>query len=99
MSINHTNDAMNPEHIQPISIKTGIITVSSTRDTGTDSSGKIIATCLDHASYPVDYYVIVPDRIEAIREAVDNGLGQCDCLILTRIGSAVTSFSDIVKPN
>ena len=81
---------MNPEHIQPIPVKTGIITVSTTRDKETDSSGKIIATCLNQASYPADFYIVVPDRIEAIREAVANGLTQCDCLILNG-GTGLTS--------
>ncbi|MEI6293637.1 MAG: molybdenum cofactor biosynthesis protein B [Methanomicrobiales archaeon] len=81
---------MNPEHIQPIPIRTGIITVSSSRNTGTDSSGKIISTYLSQANYPVDYYMIVPDRIETIREAVTKGLEQCDCLILNG-GTGLTS--------
>jgi molybdenum cofactor biosynthesis protein B len=90
LSINHINDAMNPEHIQPISIKTGVITISSTRDLESDSSGKIISTSLNQARYPVDYYIIVPDRIEAIRDAVVNGLEQCDCLVLNG-GTGLTS--------
>jgi molybdopterin adenylyltransferase len=81
---------MNPEHIQPIPIRTGIITVSSSRNAGTDSSGKIICTCLSQASYPVEYYVIVPDCIEIIREAVTKGLEQCDCLVLNG-GTGLTS--------
>jgi molybdenum cofactor biosynthesis protein B len=81
---------MNPEHIQPIPIKVGIITVSSSRNTETDSSGKIISNCLIQASYPVDYYIIVPDRIETIREAVIKGLEQCDSLVLNG-GTGLTS--------
>jgi molybdopterin adenylyltransferase len=90
LSIYDINDAMNPEHIQPIPIKTGIITISTTRNKETDSSGKIIAACLDLASYPTYFYIIVPDRIEAIREAVTNGLKQCDCLVLNG-GTGLTS--------
>jgi len=73
---------MNPEHIQPIPIRTGIITVSSSRNTETDSSGKIISASLSQAGYPAGYYVIIPDQIEAIREAVIKGLEKCDCLVL-----------------
>jgi molybdopterin adenylyltransferase len=73
---------MNTEHIQPIPIRTGIITVSSSRNTETDSSGKIISTSLSQACYPVNYYVIVPDQIEIIRETVTKALEQCDCLVL-----------------
>ncbi len=90
LSIYHNSDAMNPEHVQPIPITTGIITVSSSRNRETDSSGKIIATELGQAGYPVDYYEIVPDQIEQIRIAMDNGLKKCDCLILNG-GTGLTS--------
>jgi molybdopterin adenylyltransferase len=90
LSINHYTDAMNPEHVQPITITTGVITVSSSRNIETDSSGKIITTTLSQAGYPVDFYVIVPDRIEAIRDAMINGLNQCDCLVLNG-GTGLTS--------
>lgn len=90
LSINHNSDAMNPEHVQPISITTGIITISSTRNMETDSSGKIITTNLNQAGYSINYYVIVPDRIEEIREAMVTGLKQCDCLILNG-GTGLTS--------
>jgi molybdopterin adenylyltransferase len=81
---------MNPEHIQPIPITTGVITISSSRNAETDSSGKIITASLSQAGYPLNYYEIVPDRVGAIREAVINGLKVCDCLILNG-GTGLTS--------
>ena len=90
LPIYHNSDTMNPEHIQPIPITTGVITVSSSRNIETDSSGKIIVTSLSQAGYPVDYYEIVPDQIETIRDAMVNGLKQCDCLILNG-GTGLTS--------
>ncbi len=90
LPVYHNSDAMNPEHVQSIPITIGVITVSSTRNEETDSSGKIIITNLSQAGYPMNYYVIVPDRIEAIREAMVNGLKQCDCLILNG-GTGLTS--------
>lgn len=90
LPIFHTNDAMNPEHVQPIPITAGVITISSTRNEDRDSSGKIITTHLIQAGYPVDYYVIVTDRIEVIRDATNNGLKQCDCLVLNG-GTGLTS--------
>jgi molybdenum cofactor biosynthesis protein B len=90
LPIYHNSDAMNPEHIQPIPITTGVITVSSSRNVETDSSGKIITMCLSQAGYPMDYYTIVPDRIEAIRGAMINGLKLSDCLILNG-GTGLTS--------
>jgi len=92
LPINHNSDAMNPEHIEPIPITTGVITVSSSRDMKTDSSGKIITTSLTQAGYPMIYYVITPDRIEAIRDAMENGIKQCDCLILN--GGTGLTFDD-----
>jgi molybdenum cofactor biosynthesis protein B len=90
LPIFHISDAMNPEHRQPIPITTGVITVSSSRNKETDSSGKIITTCLSQAGYHTDYYVIVPDQIDAIQDALDIGLKQCDCLILNG-GTGLTS--------
>jgi len=90
LPIFHISDAMNPEHVQPIPITAGVITISSTRNEETDSSGKIITTHLTQAGYPIDYYVIVKDRIEVIRDATINGLKQCDCLVLNG-GTGLTS--------
>ena len=81
---------MNPEHIQPIPITTGVITVSSSRNKETDSSGKIITSSLSQAGYPMNYYAIVADRIDCIRDSLKEGLKQCDCLILNG-GTGLTS--------
>jgi molybdopterin adenylyltransferase len=81
---------MDPEHIQAIPISTGVITVSTSRNTATDSSGKLITTSLNQAGYPVSYYIIIPDQIEAIRDAVSEGMKQCDCIILNG-GTGLTS--------
>ncbi len=81
---------MNPEHVQPIPITTGVITVSSTRNSETDSSGKLITSHLIQAGYPMNHYVIVTDQMNVIREAVISGLKQCDCLIING-GTGLTS--------
>ena len=81
---------MDPSHIQPVLITCGVITVSSSRDTTTDTSGKIISESLEQAGYPVNYYTIVPDKREEIRSSVEAGLGQCNCLILNG-GTGLTS--------
>jgi len=90
LSINHLSDTMNPEHVQPIPITTGVITVSSTRNSETDSSGKLITSHLIQAGYPMNHYVIVTDQMNVIREAVISGLKQCDCLIING-GTGLTS--------
>ena len=72
----------NPEHVQPIAIQAGIITVSSSRTENTDTSGKIIQELLTEVGIPVVHYTIVTDRIDAIREEVVCALQSCNCLII-----------------
>ena len=66
-TLRDTGLSMDPSHIQPVLITCGVITVSSSRDTTTDTSGKIISESLEQAGYPVNYYTIVPDKREEIR--------------------------------
>jgi molybdopterin adenylyltransferase len=73
---------MNPEHTKALPIRAGIITVSSSRDMSTDTSGKIISDALGASGIPVGYYVIIPDRVQEIRGAVIRGLSICNCIIL-----------------
>jgi molybdenum cofactor biosynthesis protein B len=73
---------MKPEHVQPITIHAAVITVSTTRTPETDTSGNTIAAVLKDAGIPVQYYAIVPDRIEAIRAEVYRALKSTNCVIL-----------------
>jgi molybdopterin adenylyltransferase len=73
---------MNPEHVQALTITIGVITISSSRDMNTDSSGKIIISLCRDAGYAIEYYQIVPDRINEIRDIVRTGMQTCNCLIL-----------------
>jgi molybdopterin adenylyltransferase len=73
---------MNPDHREPLEIRAGVITVSSTRSNATDSSGKIIIGLLNGAGIPTEYLGIVPDSIAEIRETLIDGLKSCNCLIL-----------------
>ena len=72
----------NPEHIRPVIITAGIITVSSSRTKETDTSGKIIQDLLTEANIPVIYYSIVTDQIDAIREEIVCALQSCNCIIV-----------------
>jgi len=73
---------MNPDHRKAQKIKAGVITVSSSRSTDTDSSGKIIVGLLTGAGIATEYLGIVPDSIQEIREMLICGLKSCNCLVL-----------------
>jgi molybdenum cofactor biosynthesis protein B len=73
---------MKQEHVQPISVATGIITVSTTRTKETDTSGKAIQAVLAKAGLPVQHYAVVPDQIEAIRFELYQALRICNCIII-----------------
>jgi molybdopterin adenylyltransferase len=72
---------MKPEHLQPLVITIGIITVSSTRTPETDSSGLAISEIVKAAGYAVSHYAIVPDRIEAIRSELLRAVKHANCII------------------
>ena len=73
---------MNPQHIQSITIRAAIITVSSTRTKDNDTSGKAICDTLKSAGIQVQHYAIVFDQIEAIRAGIHRALNHSNCLIL-----------------
>ena len=73
---------MKQEHVSPIEIKAAVITVSTTRTPETDTSGMTITTILKDAGIPVQYYAIVPDRIEVIRAEIYRALKKANCVIL-----------------
>ena len=73
---------MKKEHIRPISVAAGIITVSTTRTKKTDASGKAIQAILAKADIPVRHYAVVPDQVEAIRYELYQSLRTCNCIII-----------------
>ena len=74
---------MKPEHVKPIDIRIGIITVSSSRTPETDTSGMAICEIVKEAGFPVGYYVVVPDRVDRIRFELGKALQHANCIILT----------------
>jgi len=78
----HNSYSMDPEHRKALEIQAGVITVSSSRSTDTDSSGKIIIALLKEAGIATEYLGIVPDSIAEIRETLICGLKSCNCLII-----------------
>ncbi|MCK9578850.1 MAG: MogA/MoaB family molybdenum cofactor biosynthesis protein [Methanoregula sp.] len=73
---------MNNNHVRSIDITGAVITVSSTRTIDSDTSGKTIIRLLEEKSIPIGYYIIVPDRIEAIRNTLFTALKKSNCIIL-----------------
>ncbi len=73
---------MNREHLEPVALSGAVITVSTTRDETTDSSGKIIMEMLTGAGIPVEHYSVVTDRVDAIRMELLLAMKKCNCIIL-----------------
>ncbi|MEN6397141.1 MAG: molybdenum cofactor biosynthesis protein B [Methanoregula sp.] len=73
---------MKQEHVQPLLITGAVITVSTTRTTETDTSGKTIKEILTEAKIPVQHYAVIPDQIEAIRFELYQALKTCNCIII-----------------
>ncbi|MDO9539227.1 MAG: MogA/MoaB family molybdenum cofactor biosynthesis protein [Methanocalculus sp.] len=72
---------MSKEHRKNIAINAAVITVSTTRSEENDTSGRAIINLLQSDAIPVVYYRIVPDRDDAIREALHEALREADCII------------------
>jgi molybdopterin adenylyltransferase len=83
---------MSNNHIRSFEITGAIITVSTTRTVDTDTSGKTISDLLKEKSIPIQYYAIVPDRIEAIRNELFIALKKANCIIIN--GGTGLTFDD-----
>jgi len=73
---------MKPEHVKPVDIVIGIITVSSSRTPENDASGMAICEIVKEAGYPVGHYVVVPDQVDRIRSEVQKAARHANCIIL-----------------
>jgi molybdenum cofactor biosynthesis protein B len=69
-------------HVQPVTITGAVITVSTTRDEKNDTSGKTIIRLLEENAIPLEYYTIVPDRIDNIRDELFSALKRANCIII-----------------
>jgi molybdenum cofactor biosynthesis protein B len=76
-------DDMDPTHIQNITIKAAVITVSTTRSQEMDKSGRTIKKSIKEAGIPVAHYSIVPDDISSIRQELFIALAEANCIIIT----------------
>ncbi|MDY3203124.1 MAG: MogA/MoaB family molybdenum cofactor biosynthesis protein, partial [Methanocorpusculum sp.] len=82
LSLNSYTSLMSREHRETVSIKTAVITVSTTRTEKTDLSGKIITEAFEQAGIPIVSAVIVKDDISDIRSAVLSALDQANCIVV-----------------
>ena len=73
---------MSREHREDISVKTTVITVSTTRTEKTDLSGKIIQEAFEKTGIPVLSIKIVKDDIADIRSAVMEALDSANCIVV-----------------
>ncbi len=80
---------MDKSHIQAIPINAAVITVSTTRTEKEDKSGAEIKSIFSAAGIPVDYYTIVPDNEEKIREACLAALNKTNCVVING-GTGIT---------
>ncbi len=61
---------MDESHYKPIRVTAAVITVSSTRNSRTDNSGKVLIDLLTGAGIEVTHYALIPDDRERIRAEV-----------------------------
>jgi len=73
---------MKQDHLQPVTVTVGIITVSSSRTPETDTSGLAISEIMKGSGFAVTHYGIVPDRIDAIRSELERAKTHANCIII-----------------
>jgi molybdenum cofactor biosynthesis protein B len=83
---------MSNNHVRSLAITAAVITVSSSRNMETDTSGRTILSILDSAGIPATHYTIVPDRVEAIRDALFFAAERANCIIFN--GGTGLTFDD-----
>lgn len=73
---------MKAGHEEPIRLVGGVITVSSTRNRESDTSGRTIISIYEDQNIPLGHYEIVADRIESIQEELASSLATCNFIVL-----------------
>lgn len=81
---------MKSSHTAPIEVVGAVITVSTTRKLETDTSGKTIGEMFAEAGHTISWYTIVPDRVDAIEDALKYALKRANCIVFCG-GTGLTS--------
>ena len=76
-------DFMESNHFKPLVVTGAVITVSSSRRPGTDTSGKTLIDLLSAAGIEVTHYAVIPDDLERIRSEVHTAVSPATCVIVT----------------
>lgn len=74
---------MDSSHLKPLTVTGAVITVSSTRTSETDASGKALIDLLSAADIEVTHYSIITDDRERIRSEVSMAISRANCVIVT----------------
>lgn len=80
---------MDPSHISGVTINAGVITVSTTRNKETDTSGKIICDLFKLHNIEVNHYEIVPDNKEEIIKSLKRALKKSNYIVFNG-GTGIT---------
>ena len=72
--------AKHKEHA-PASVKCGVITISDSRTSETDESGKLVRDLLLRAGHSVLFYVVVKDEAKPILDAVEQASWTCEAIV------------------
>jgi len=80
---------MDPSHLSDVTLKTAVITVSTSRTADEDVSGAVLKELSEAADIPVTFYQVVPDEIGAIRTALREALSAATCVIING-GTGIT---------
>ena len=74
---------MESNHLKPITVTGAVVTISSSRQPDTDTSGRAIIDLLAGAGIEVTHYSIIPDDLDRIRSEVYVALSRANCIIFT----------------
>jgi len=65
----------------PVSVKCGVITISDSRTSETDESGKLVRDLILRAGHSVLFYVVVKDEAKPILDAVEQASWTCEAIV------------------
>jgi len=74
---------MESNHLKPITVTGAVVTISSSRQPDTDTSGRTLIDLLSAAGIEVTHYSIIPDDLDRIRSEVYVALSHANCVIFT----------------